>query len=114
MKIDTKAIRERYRYATPPPWSIEVDGVNGLLYVVCDHNTKPWNYTDVASDHDCAFINAARADVPKLCDRVEELEAFVRQVREWCEGAGTGQPTGDELNICAQLFGEAGITLEEA
>lgn len=53
-------------------------------------------------------------DVLACCDRIDELERALQKVRAFCTGAGTGKPTGDELNICAALYSVAGEALEES
>jgi hypothetical protein len=49
----------------------------------------------------------------ELLAEVEHLRAFAREVQGWCEPAGTGKPTGDELNICSELYEKANIALGE-
>ena len=105
MKPDTKAIRALADECFRAPWKAETFVVKCDFlehaesgYEECDgeHEVEriesPDEYPDgqvvadvpgmeMFSKHHAAFIAAARTDVPALCDRVEALEAALREVR---------------------------------
>jgi hypothetical protein len=94
-RLDMKAIRARADAALRGPWSVTHDprerdpnytimssepDVNGnRISVGPDCNYDACHSATTRLD-DAAFIAAARADVPALCDRVEVLEAALRDV----------------------------------
>ncbi len=85
--IDIKAIRARADAATPGPWRAADIGRQDELHdhVVargCAIEIQPIVDGHLADEHhDCAFIAAARTDVPALCSRVEALEAALRTAK---------------------------------
>lgn len=89
-------IRIREAQATPGPWGTEYDG-NGTYYVHARLRTTPregmtsdgvvaelhGEHADGQTYHNARFTAHAREDVPFLLDRVAELEAQVKRVRDW-------------------------------
>lgn len=79
MKPDTKVIRARADAASEGPWAstplgmgtlVGTRGPNGVGNVAVVYGGG----ANTRSEADTAFIAAARADVPALCDRIEALE----------------------------------------
>ena len=81
--IDTKAIRARADAATAGPWR----RIGSLSLDSCVLAGAPHDITmnvDVQSDDaraDAEFIASARADVPVLCDAVDERDAEIARLR---------------------------------
>jgi hypothetical protein len=81
---DVRAIRARADAATKGEWlsrrhgrtfSITAGMPGRDLVVVADVYDDPPELGGSPGEPDAVFIASARADVPALCDRVEELEA---------------------------------------
>jgi hypothetical protein len=92
---DTKTIRARADAATPGPWSAAPDRSSGdvalvealtkdrryVVREVCHVLLDDTNSESRARDRGILeFIAHARVDVPRLCDRVEALEAALRRL----------------------------------
>jgi hypothetical protein len=89
-------IRAREQAATPGHWGTEYDG-EGTYYVHARLRTTPQEgmasdgvvatlpgeHADGQTYANARFTAHAREDVPFLLDRVAELEAQVKRVRDW-------------------------------
>lgn len=89
-------IRARVDAATPGHWGTEYDG-DGTYYVHARMRTTPTEgmasdgvVAELHGEHgdgqtyaNASFTAHARVDVPFLLDRVAELEAQVKSVRDW-------------------------------
>lgn len=104
MKLDTKAIRARADAATAGPWRAGhhdthlVFGAIGeptLMAPVLGRVVARANENFPFED-DMKFIAAARTDVPALCDRVEALEAALRDLVEYERKRHPPRMGGDE------------------
>lgn len=99
--LDTKRMRELAAAATPGPWESEWDNDDVKSDDVCDDDsivTGPNKALVVGSVYydgkhaacnreNASFIAEARAFVPLACDRIEELEAALREIaaRKYCD-----------------------------
>lgn len=91
MKVDTKAIRARAAAASPTDqWGQKWDGTLGRGEIRVGPQNGPatarfvfqaFGFRNAGTQHpDFILAINARADVPALCDRVEELERVLRAV----------------------------------
>jgi hypothetical protein len=89
-------IRARADAATPGHWGVHYDG-HGTYTIEAQPRLIPGvgsvregvvatlhgEHGDAQPYHDSGFMARAREDVPFLLDRVAELEAQVKRVRDW-------------------------------
>lgn len=113
---DTMVIKARAEAATPGPWLRFMDRVPGRRSSVDVAILKAGRPGEVCgfdqwkapSEADAAFMVCARTDVPALCDRVDALEAALRDVLDQAcrlvdeSGAATSD-TGDHLMMTMSL-----------
>ena len=78
MTLSIPELRALVAAATPGPWAYEDDGTIGGIFVRPPAG-RPHRHDSAA---DAAFIAAARTAVPALLDRVEALEAGLREALE--------------------------------
>jgi len=92
--IDLTALRKACDLATPGPWFVQADGqrvydiFGPKMAAYDDEPEQEWREVQIVETdgghypprwNDAAFIALARTAVPDLLDRVEELEAGLRE-----------------------------------
>ena len=113
MKVDTKAIRARAAAASPTDqWGQKWDGTLGRGEIRVGPQNGPatarfvfqaFGFRNAGTQHpDFILAINARADVPALCDRVEELEAALR-AEFACESGAHDADRCGQCGTCVRL-----------
>ena len=75
-KADSEELRKLVEKAAEGPWKSESGGLSDLNFV--NHEDDQVAYG--VNDANATFISSARTAVPKLLDRVEELENIISEI----------------------------------
>lgn len=113
-RLDVKSIRARLSAATPGPYVRDWwDGTLGRASLIIGDRTARWAFTaygfgNAGSAHpDFALVEHAYWDLHALCDRVEALEAALRDALMVADSANRTTAGSEKLSAArAALEGE--------